>query len=97
MRAGMQRRIRTLRNAMGPAIIAGIAMAACSGSSGAADAEAEIREAAVAYVKAFNTSDFAALADQWRASGDRRLAAILAGATPQGDARDRGDRHRPGG
>jgi uncharacterized protein (TIGR02246 family) len=65
MRAGMQRRIRTLRNAMGPAIIAGIAMAACSGSSGAADAEAEIREAAVAYVKAFNTSDFAALADQW--------------------------------
>jgi uncharacterized protein (TIGR02246 family) len=36
-----------------------------AGVAVAADPEVEVRDAAAAYAKAFNTSDFAALADQW--------------------------------
>ncbi len=51
---------RPLAVIMSGALVAGVA-----GIAVAAEPEAELRAAAAAYAKAFNTSDFAALADQW--------------------------------
>lgn len=65
MRAGTTSRIRKQATAAGIAILAGLIAAGASRGSLAADADTEIRQAAAAYAKAFNTSDFAALADQW--------------------------------